>query len=198
LAPVITGAIFYSRLLSFARILYGFVLFTFVIEIIARVLFELSMNNMFIFHVFSFGELTFLALIYRNLFVHPVWKQLILYGFVVFQSFALLNLLFFDDITHFNSVQRYIEMVFIFSLLGAYFLHGIRSAKGIRILNDPALLLTVGLMIYFLGTFYLFLLGREVLSGAKNNYWIIHGVFNIFLNGAFTLVFVRARVARIS
>ncbi|OFZ08497.1 MAG: hypothetical protein A3D92_17555 [Bacteroidetes bacterium RIFCSPHIGHO2_02_FULL_44_7] len=196
LAPALVGAIFYARLLNFARILYGFVLFTLVIEIAARILFECSINNMFIFHLFSFGELTFIALIYRNLSTGERWKQIILYGFVVFQSFALLNLLFFDNVTHFNAVQRYFEMIFFFVLFGGYVLEKRRITDQLHLRHDPALLLTAGFMVYFLGTFYLFLFGKELLSGAQNNYWIIHGVFNIFLNLVFVLVFVRGRIPR--
>jgi len=190
------GAIFYSRLLNFSRILYAFVLFLLVVEIVARILFELGMNNMFIFHVYSFGEVAFLSLIYRNLSNSQRWKKIILSGFLLFQTLSIINLLFLDDITHFNSVQRYFEMFFIFVLLAGYIVQGLGTSLQKRITNDPAMVLTLGLLIYFWGTFYLFIFGKEILSDAHNNYWIIHGIFNIFLNGVYAVVFWKACVPK--
>lgn len=196
LLPTISGAFNYRRLFSFARILYFFVLFTFGVELSARILYEFDINNMFLFHFFSFGEVTFLCLIYRNLIPDERWKRYILQGFILFQTISILNLLFFEDITHFNSVQRYFEMLIIYTLLAKFILRAITEEARKPFLKDPAILLTLGFMIYFLGTLFLFIYGNDILSGDLNNYWIVHGVFNIFLNLIFSLVFFAARIEK--
>lgn len=192
LAPLVVGAIFYFRMALFTQWLFGFVVFTFLGEVASRVLFELGINNMYLFHVYSFGEVFFICMIYRSLSNTERQRNIILIGFLIFQSISILNLVFFENIEHFNSVQRYVEMMIVYSLLSNFIVRAVNDPTRRPFEQDPAILLTLGLMIYFLGTLFLFIYGNEVLSGSNNNYWILHGIFNIFLNAVYVLVFLKA------
>lgn len=194
LVPTIVGAIFYLRLIRFAQILYWFVFSTFILEVAVRVLYELEINNMFLFHLYSFVEVTFICLIYSELLALPRYRKLIWTGFTIFQTFSIINLLFFDEITQFNSVQRYFEMSIIYSLIGFFAIQAMKQRFRYPIMKDPAFLLTIGLMVYYLGTFFLFVYGTEVLDDKDNSEWVIHGIFNIFLNLMYLIVFLRSRI----
>ncbi len=192
LAPLVTGAIFYRKLPPFARFLFLFVVVTFLLEIVTRIYCELGWNNMFLFHLYSYVEVGFICLIYYALSDRPLWKRAIQTVFGLFVTVSLLNLLFFDELTHFNSMQRYVEMVIVYTLLSAYLLNAVYDPKNRPLAEHPAILLTMGYMIYFLGTLFLFVYGEEILSGNDGKYWVIHGIFNILLNGMYAFVFWKA------
>lgn len=193
LAPAIAGAIFYSRLLTVLRILYFFILTTLALEIITRILFEYGMNNLFLFHAYSFIEFSIIALIYYRLSPNKLWRKLILRIFILFQTYSMVSLLFFENVSRFNSIQRYTEMGLLSILFLTYLLIRKRELAGLPLHKDPLIVLTAAWLIYFGGTLYLFIYGNEVLE-QDNRYWIIHGIFNIFLNISYTFVLWLGRV----
>jgi hypothetical protein len=165
-------------------------------EGLVLVYFVVGWNNMFLFHLHSYVEVGLISLIYYSLSDQRTWKRAILVTFSLFVLVSVLNLWFFDELTNFNSVQRYVEVVIVYSMLSAFLLKAVYEPKNKPFLQNPAILLTFGFMIYFLGTLFLFAFGKEILSGNDGKYWVIHGIFNIFLNGMYTLVLWKAANAK--
>lgn len=194
IAPALVGAIFYSRLVDFAQKLFWFVIFIVIIELSAGILSVLKLNNMFIFHIYTFGEVLFICLIYRSLMRSAVHRRMILHGFVIFQTISIINLLFFDEITHFNSSQRYVEMLIIYTILSTFAIQATKEKFREPLSKDPAFILTIGFMVYFLGTLGLFILADKMFTSGNDSYWILHGIFNISLNTVYTVVLLRARI----
>lgn len=194
LAPTILGVIFYSKLVNATKTLAVFVFITFVLEVVIRIMSELEMNNMVFFHLYSFLEFGFISLIYYQLSVNRVWRKMIITALVIFEGFSIGNLLFWEEITHFNSIQRHIELILLLLLFLAYCIKLIYEDRNKSFFENPFFILTGGFMIYFTGTMYLFIHADELLYSSKNYYWIIHGFFNIFLNIVYSIVIWKSRI----
>jgi hypothetical protein len=194
LVPALVGAIFYSKLIRSVRVLSILVGLTLLIEVAARVLFEYGINNMFIFHLYSFIEFGFIALIYYQVSTNPHWRKLILTLSVLFGTFSIVNILFLEKITEFNSIQRHVELIGLAIILVIYCYKLIHEDRNVNFFQNPFFILTGGFLIYFGGTMYLFVFSKELLNGDKTSYWIIHGIFNIFLNITYTVVLWKGRI----
>lgn len=188
LAPTIVGTVFYSRLIPVIRILYVFVIITLALDILAGILFAYGINNMFLFHLYSFIEFSVIALIYYRLSPTALWRKLIIRFFIIFQTFSIVSLLFFENVTKFNAIQHYAEMLLLSLVFIAYMIRLHATLPEKTLIRSPFFILTASWLIYFSGTFCLFIYGDELLSDEKNNYWLIHDVFNIFLNVSYTFV----------
>ena len=187
IAPVIAGAFLFRGLKPITRTLYWLVFFTFLAEIPTRLLYEKQINNMFLFHLQSYIEFYFLLAIYYRLYRELRHQRFALITGAVFLMASLI-MLFRDSIFEFNTGQRYVEMLLLVLLFFAYLReqHIYNSPAQIR--KNPFFWFTVGYLIYFAGTLLLFLSQDMFVKNGHTEYWIIHGIFNIFLNLVFTFV----------
>jgi hypothetical protein len=190
IAPVVIGAIFYFKLPGALKILCWLLFATLIMEGIGLWLFQLKVNNLFIFHLYSYIEFGLITLIYYQLSTNQMWKRLLVITFFVFLLFSGVVLAFYQGLDSFNSLQRNAEgiilMVYFFAFIRQYSLFESRRRK----LLKPFFWLTYGYFIYFAGTIFLFIFANEILSDKMNDYWTIHGVFNIFLNIIYAVVLI--------
>ena len=182
------GAIFYKRLNPLLKALLLFVMITCAIEITARILFEMRINNMYLFHAYSFIEFVFISFIYFKLTEKKYWSYYILITFISFQLFSTINLLVYEDSRQFNSMQRLVEGGVLMSFFVGFIHRYSLQSKSKRKYLKPFFWLTYGFIIYFVGTIFLFAFANEILKDTSNDFWTLHGVFNIFLNGIYAAV----------
>jgi hypothetical protein len=69
-----------------------------------------------------------------------------------------------------------------------YLLELSRRSEAHIIKKNPFFWFTVGYVIYFCGTILLFVNQKRFLEAGEYNYWIVHGIFNIYLNAMLTFV----------
>lgn len=194
LAPTIVGILFYKKFTKELKVLVFFVLFSFLIEGVAYYLRINRINNMFILHLHSWIEFFFIAAIYYKLTSNQNWKTTIILFTLLFSGLSLLNLLYLEDLSTFNSNQRYMEGILVIALFIVYLFQLMSRPKQEYLENHPFFILTVGFLIYFLGTLFLFLFSKEILSQSENSYWALHGILNIFLNIIYTVVLWKGRI----
>jgi hypothetical protein len=198
IAPVVIGAIFYFKLHRTLKVLCWLLFATLILEGAGVWLFELKINNLFIFHLYSYIEFGLITLIYYQLSTNQMWKRLMIVIFVLFLLYSGIVLLFYQGLDSFNSLQRNAEgvilMVYFFTFIRDYSLFGSRK----RALFKSFFWLTYGYFIYFAGTLFLFVFANEILSDRMNDYWIIHGIFNIFLNITYAVVLISSLRSRLA
>lgn len=198
IAPVVIGAIFYFKFPGALKVLCWLLFCTIIMEVLGLWLFELKINNLFIFHLYSYIEFGLITLIYYQLSTNQVWKRFMAITFVLFLLYSGIVLVFYQGLDSFNSLQRNAEglilMVYFFAFIKKYSLFESRKRK----LFKPFFWLTYGYFIYFAGTLFLFVFANEILSDKMNDYWIIHGIFNIFLNIIYAVVLVSSLRSRLS
>jgi hypothetical protein len=198
IAPAIVGAIFYFKFSGALKILCWLIFVTLILEGVGIWLYDLKINNLFIFHLYSYIEFGLITLIYYQLRTNQMWKRLMIVIFVLFLLYSGIVLLFYQGLDRFNSLQRNAEgailMVYFFNFIREYSLFGSRQ----RALFKPFFWLTYGYFIYFAGTLFLFVFANEILSDTINDYWIIHGIFNIFLNIIYAVVLISSLRSRLA
>ncbi len=185
LLPAIVGVVFFKSLWRPCKILFYFVCITVLLETVGRIMWHYGMNNLFLFHIYSFVEFGAISLIYYLITANKNQKRFIVIFLFVFQGFSVINLMF-EDLSGFNSFQRQIEALIVLYYLISFLFE---TSKNDRYnLNNPYLILTFGYVIYFVGTLYLFMYGKR-LTEAYGSYWLIHSSINIFLNIVYSIVF---------
>ena len=156
IAPAVIGAIFYFKLLGALKIMCWLLFATLIMEGIGLWLFELKVNNLFIFHLYSYIEFGLITLIYHQLSTNQMWKRLMVITFFVFLLFSGVVLAFYQGLDSFNSLQRNAEgiilMVYLFAFIRQYSLFESRKRK----LFKPFFWLAYGYFIYFAGTIFEF------------------------------------------
>lgn len=111
-----------------------------------------------------------------------------------FGLFTVYSVLFIETISEFNAVQRWVEMVLLIQIILLYLRELSMLRSSVQMKKNPFFWLSVGYLIYFTGTIYLFVNQKYFLEHGQTQYWIIHGIFNIFLNAVFTVVLWKSRI----
>ena len=163
-----------------------FILVTAVLETIAKIYVHYGVNNMFLFHIYSYIEVFGLAWIFYDL-VKNWMRRAIVILVLIYLIFSLINISSWESLVEFNSNQRYVGGVAIIAMTLLYFNTLFVDAKIQRIEEDHYFWFSSILLIYTAGTLFLFILGKQVHTEDNYMYWDLHSVLNIILNIGFTL-----------
>lgn len=193
LAPLIIGLIHFRKLSGIMKILYVLVVVTFVMEAAASIIRLQGIHNLFVFHSYVYVEFSAITIIYFRLFDTFRWKLITVILYVFFIVFSILNIGYIEGIEVFNSNQRYVEGLMVILLCVTYFVQLMRRAEHRYLQSLPSFWLNSGFLIYFSGTLFLFMLGRELIEKDIGIFWEIHAVLNIGLNTVFVIALLKAR-----
>jgi len=193
LAPIMVGAFFVKRFNRNFQILFVLTLVTFLIEIGARILYELRTNNMIFNHIQCTVEFYILAFLYLRLFRNSLDIKITLVLMVLFALITTGSLVFYESFWEFNALQRYFEMLFLTVIIFIYVREQTLRYSEASVRKNPFFLLSVGYLIYLSGTLLLFVNQKYFIEIGKTQYWVVHGIFNIFLNVVITLVLWKGR-----
>lgn len=162
-------------------------------ESLGFVLSKLHVNNLPYLHVFTIIEAGFYFLFYSTLFTDKRIKWLIAATFTTFAILAASLAFVFDNLWKFNTLSRTIEAL-IFTIFGLGFFYSLlKSELQMKLERDPLFWLNSGILLYFMGNFFLFMLYNVLLDieiQVVNSYWTMHSVINITSNILFTIGFV--------
>lgn len=158
-----------------------------IIELVASTMFEKKINNMVMYHIQTFVEFYFLIFVYYRI-MRRINSQKMVRLFAVIFLFASMLFYFRDSVYEFNTGQRYIEMILLMFTMFVFLYEMTLYDSALRIRKSPFFWLTAGYLIYFSGTLLLFLLQQRFVDSGFNDYWVVHGIFNIFLNLVLTFV----------
>jgi hypothetical protein len=147
-------------------------------------------NNMFLFHFSTLCECMLLILYFRTFFQQKSFKNTLLILLLGFPIFMLLNLQFWEPITHYPSIPRMVECILIMLLSIIFFMNIFQQSTITDLVQYPHFWLASGLLLYFAGTFFMNIVGQMVLDTKKLGFDVydIHSFLNIFLNIIYTIV----------
>lgn len=179
----------FGRLPVALKVLSVIVFSTFLMQVVAYIFFLKSINNLPLFHAFTFIEFSCISIMYYYIFESDKsLKRFVGVLVICFLFFSIINLVCWESIYMFNSNQRAVE----FSLVMLYFLIFFRKVLNgsleLPSLKHPYFILTFGYFIYFAGTIFLFLNANQFIELGIVNYWMIHGILSIFLNIIYFIV----------
>ncbi len=199
LAPTVLGAAIYKMLPRQLKVLALYIFIKFVLEGVVYVTWQLGVNNLALFHLFTYIEFGFISMIYFSLFrmIRFVRYGIIILGstFLILSVYLLLNYEYLDS---FNSLQRGLEhIIVLIYVLFFLFLFSRRSPEE-RFLLKPYFYLSCGFLIYFSVTFLVLLDTKEYVNFNNFFNWSVHSVLNIFLNAVcFSVIWSGGKMMRL-
>jgi hypothetical protein len=184
--PAIAGLITYQKQIKPLKKLSGFIFIALLLDLSGTVFANYGLNNMWMFHCYTSLETVFLSLIFIDLLTE--WKRamtrILLGGFCLF---SLMNVIQLESMHEFNSNQRLIGGITIIVYVMTYFFQIFQEAKIKRLEKNPFFILSSSLLIYFTGTFFLFIFGKDAPTTVTLRLWDVHSILNILLNIGYTL-----------
>ncbi len=157
-------------------------------EVINSIHMHHGINNMYVFHIYSYIEFIVISFIFYSLYKTKTYKIGVIFSVLLFYSFSILNVIKWESFNDFNSNQFAFEAVLIFFYCIGYYTELMQKPSVIHLEKSPEFLLVSGYFIYFSGTFMLFISSKELLMTNNEGYWILNSVLNIMLNTIYTIV----------
>jgi len=177
LLPLVAGIITFKKNTTANRILTVHIGLAAVFTAVSAVMWYKHQNNLPLSHVYTVLEFVFLSVYYSLVYPDRQMKTTIRIVVLLFVVFAVLNVLYLQDIYQYNtyarSVQAFIMMVYG---LGGYFM--VLQQKN-TIYNTSFFWINTGYLVYFSVSLFLFMLnnyliylGRDVVLVS----WAIHAL----------------------
>jgi len=141
----------------------------------------LGVHNVFLFHLYTPIEFAFVVFIFVYFFKGKL-TSLGYFGIILFFLFCIVNVIFFESLNDFNSIPRGFEGLIVICLSIYFFFRLFIADEFIHLMKYPYFWLFSGWLLYFSGTFFLFIYSSKNAMGINFTYLIIHSVLNIFLN----------------
>ena len=173
-----------QKLISFIVIL------TFLNEGTTWLLVYFGEDNLWIYHFYTPITFIFMGLVYSRVLKPVIKVRLIYLGILLFVIFAVINSLFIQDLSEFNSNTVRLSSIFyiVFSIL--YFFRLLKFPMNISLSKVPMFWLNTGVLVYYSGTLILFLVVDSVISDESDLFiasWILNALFNIVLLGFYSV-----------
>jgi hypothetical protein len=145
---------------------------------------------MHLFHIYTIAEFTLVSFLFIEIIKSKAFKKTVLSILFLFYVLAFFNIAFFESINSYNSNTRSFQGV-IMLFYCVYFFYTLFSNAEVKDLSKyPYFWLVSGMIIYYSGTLFLYVLGdRIVLHKEYFTYYAIHNALSIVQNifFAFTL-----------
>lgn len=187
LALAVYTLFIFRRLPDELKVFSWFIFLSGVIELISKMLWLNSQNNMPLLHVYVAAGFFVIALFYKKVlegFIDPA----IMWGIIVmFLLFTIINSLFFQTILTFNSYALTVEAVLIAILsLSTYMLmmndivrkNRLPIVKSLNWINS-------GLFIYYLSSLLIFYFSDHIIRSFPRLYnlqtWVLHAFFSMVM-----------------
>ena len=201
LIPLLTGVVRWRKLIPEQKILCLFIIIASVIQLVASFLASHQINNLPLLHLFTVVEFGALCWIFH--LGLPRWfdqrKAVLLIS--LFTVFALVNVLFWQDLTAYNSYSRGLSAFFMVLLALYYFVTVLRELQVTNLAESFMFWFCTGVLLYFSANLLLFLYSSMIAQmDVDTNYqiWGIHAVLNILLYLFYTIALWSKPEQRIS
>lgn len=186
----IVGIIRFRRLPQNLRYLAALGWFIFPIELLGQILGSMHRNTLFLMPIYTVGEFSFLALIYRQTLQSASFTRIIPWLLVGFSSYALLDSLLFSSSTLFRPGQEVVESVLVLGFVGLYFRKLLYELQVKSLKQEPMFWVSVGLFLYFLGYLQIALFSNYMLRYSiqlSASIWAINSILHILLHSCYCL-----------
>ena len=186
--PAALGILNFQKQQKALKILSAFVVLCAVTEIVNLIIvvkFEIS--NLPLHHFYTVVEFS-VALIISSIILYPSKNARIIYCMIIVSvlSILLVDLAFFESLDMLNSIPRVIEGLTMIAISVLFFYKVFVATELVDILKYPYFWLFTGWLVYFSGTFFLFVYSYK--TGMTITYPAIHSVLYIILNLVYTYV----------
>ena len=199
--PLLMMVILSKHLSKQLVILKHFIFFTATLGLASIVLGWVGIQNLFLYHLHTPIEVILLSLFYFRISQRIVSMNGLIFIGITILSFAFIDVFFISGLENLNGFTRVFGGIFILTLAFRYIHYFLAQRSLIGAQNNPYFLITIGLIIYYVGTTALFTLNNSFLQASNDALhlvWIAHTYTNILLNLIITLAIWKQRKLRLA
>jgi len=153
------------------------------IKLLSMITAMFVMNNMILFHLLAVVEVVMLYVFYNRIIFNRVPNAYILAALIIVN---LLNSLLNENIYQFNSTAWSLNVIFLLGFGLRYLYKIYQDLESTQLEQSPLFIIDTGLLVYFSGSLFTYILGSEILSrqsaGFFSNAWVIQSFSNISKN----------------
>jgi hypothetical protein len=146
----------------------------------------LHVPNLYLLHIYTVLEFNLIALFYVVFFGHFYPRSLMLSLMFAFTLLAILNSLFVQPITSFNTYARALESILIIGLTLLCFYKILIELVTKRLDKHPVFWINTGFLLYFAGNLFLFVLSNALLKNPNPalSYlpWGLHALLMVWMH----------------
>jgi len=139
---------------------------------------------------FTVIEYTLFTLFFYHLSDSKNFRRFVLIASILFYILAALNFLFLGKSQNFDSVPATVEAFLIIVYCIYYFYDQLNKPQISFIYSTFHFWITIGIFIYVIGTFFLFVQYSIMSEVQRSNFWIITLISNILKNILFSISFI--------
>lgn len=195
--PLIIGVIFWKRLSFVQRMIFGIVVLTFLNDSLTIILNRQEIHNLWVYHLYVPLYFWMIALLYRESPMKSTIKKWLLPYACIFTVFSVVNSIWIQPVSGFNSNAISIGMLSYILLALIYFQFLLKQQFYTRLENDPLFWMSVGLLLFNAGALVLFIVSNYFNSSDRKvvaSIWSLNVILNIILIMFYSLsLWVRPR-----
>jgi len=182
LLPLVIGLYKYRSLPTEYRIIVLYLILNGVISIITDVLASYNISNMVLFHLFTVIEMILFSVFFTRVTKNDNSKKNIKILTVAFLIFAIVNVLFWQDLSTYNSYTRSLEAILLIFYailnLSNIFDASIQNYK----LSEVNILIMSGILMYFASSLIIFIIYDVFfLTTLATLIWNTHATFLLIM-----------------
>ncbi len=187
--PFIIGVYRFKYLNALQKLIGLSVVVTLLGEFGIYLLTILDINNLFAVHLYTVLQFAVLVLIMeKGLF--PLLSRIVSRSLIfLFALFALMDAFWWNDLYSFNTYARPLSSFILLLLVLLFFYKTLKELKIKSLERAPLFWLSIGLILYFSGSLFIFLFTNYVKTSneALLTIWGIHAIFNIIFNISYSI-----------
>ncbi|EZH75019.1 hypothetical protein ATO12_09830 [Aquimarina atlantica] len=184
LAPLVILFFRFNALSLIQKKLSFIVILTVLVEIISWSLWYKKINNLPVYHFFTVIQFLLIVNIYRGALSQTFSKKFFTSLSIGFVVFAIINIVFFQDLLTFNSNATTLMGLIIIFLSLSYFYALLKEVKYSTLETNPMFWINSGFLIYFSSSLILFFMNNTLfkeVTEASLILWGLHAIINIVL-----------------
>ncbi|HEY8387020.1 MAG TPA: hypothetical protein VIK74_00370 [Parasegetibacter sp.] len=140
--------------------------------------------------MFTICELIFAMLFFHFVFQHPIAKKVALGIAGAFLIYSSYYFYVEREFGYYGSIPATVESIIIICVSIYYLFEQINSPQSFFIYLTPQFWVVIGLLIFFAGSFFLFIYASDFSKSELARYWNINYTFNILKNLFFSIGFL--------
>lgn len=185
---------------AFARLLFIYLLTSFILNTTATLLAINDIKNIWLFNINTITESVLLLLFFDHVLINKKVRRVLSGLLIILPLYYIVNLFFIQGTAVFNTYSRAFETITFIALSMIYW--GQPDENADLTWGDIATnWIIAGLMLYFAGGFFLFLLSNFLLENrqdpavkkAMDTAWILNGVFIMSMYFFIAIGFIKCK-----
>lgn len=180
--PLVIACWRFKHLDKIQRLLFGLLIISALTSTIARYLWSIKENNLYLLHYYTVIEFCGWAAIFYLLFENAFMKRVILWIGIIYIIFAITNSVFWEGLDTFNTNSRSVESVLLSTFSVMYYVKMFKEKKISHLEHNASFWINAAVLIYFSSAFLLFGFSNLLLNLSSykiKEVWGVHGIFLI-------------------